>query len=464
MKASVTLQHDRFIIVCLLSFLIAFFSPLVSYAQEEENRAEVSSFYELTESLNQMQSTGGTVVLTQDITVPAGEYYTYNNGRYRKEVVIETDGHTVYVEGCLELWPFLTIRGDGSQKELLHVRSGGELRLVSICLDAGENGVAVVQEEGAFLICSSEEDESMGLPPLSCTGQIISSQTVTAAAYWRYNCETLPIIRIPDGTDFTADMLPDKAASIVNRDNQEYEEELTVVWDDTTFPDGRERTLVKGKFTDGYSVYGNYMPCCLVVWESDTSPFFLNVYLESATQWYDMVYMYGESPLPGAVYIQSSEDGETWTEITDTEGYAPVETEGNDGFSWILSYDKSDSAQQRPGYYRLLQISDDGTELYSDPLELSDDLIFTLADIDGGRGGETSPNEGEDQSPGDISGEDIGSDAPEECADIGQETEPIKPSDNSSDGTQTEKIIGTVIVVCILACSVAFFIFKQKSK
>ena len=206
------------------------------------------------------------------------------------------------------------------------------------------------------------------------------------------------------------------------------------------------------------------MPCYLVVRESDTSPFFLNVYLESATQWYDMVYMYGESPLPGAVYIQSSEDGETWTKITDTEGYAPVETEGNDGFSWILSYDKSDSAQQRPRYYRLLQISDDGTELYSDPLELSDDLIFTLADIDGGRGGETSPNEGEDQSPGDISGEDIGSDAPEECADIGQETEPIKPSDNSSDGTQTEKIIGTVIVVCILAGSVAFFIFKQKSK
>ena len=79
-----------------------------------------------------------------------------------------------------------------------------------------------------------------------------------------------------------------------------------------------------------------------------------------------------------------------------------------------------------------------------------------MADIDGGRGGETSPNEGEDQSPGDISGEDIQPDTPEECADIGQETEPIKPSDNSSDGTQTEKIIGTVIVVCILAGPLRF--------
>ena len=70
--------------------------------------------------------------------------------------------------------------------------------LSAFALTRAKTGVAVVQEEGAFLICSSEEDESMGLPPLSCTGQIISSQTVTAAAYWRYNCETLPIIRIPD--------------------------------------------------------------------------------------------------------------------------------------------------------------------------------------------------------------------------------------------------------------------------
>ena len=128
----------------------------------------------------------------------------------------------------------------------------------------------------------------MGLPAFSCTGQIISPQTITAAAYWRYNCEKLPVIRIPDGTDFSVDMLPDKVLSIVNRDHQEYEEAVAVVWDETTFPIKHERTLVQGKFADGYAQYEDYIPQCLVVWESDIRPFFLNVYLESVTQRYDI--------------------------------------------------------------------------------------------------------------------------------------------------------------------------------
>ena len=92
-------RYYNVIITCLMSFLIAFFSPFVSYAQaqDEEQYLEVSSFDEFTLSLNQIQSTGGTLVLTQDITVPAEESYTYNNGRYRKDVVIETKGHTINV-------------------------------------------------------------------------------------------------------------------------------------------------------------------------------------------------------------------------------------------------------------------------------------------------------------------------------------------------------------------------------
>ena len=129
----------------------------------------------------------------------------------------------------------------------------------------------------------------MDLPAFTCTGQIISSQTMTAAACWRYDCKNLPVIRIPDGADFTTDILPDKVMSIVNRDHQEYEEELPVVWDKITFPTEHKRTLVTGEFADGYAQYEDYMPQCLVVWESDTTPFFLNVYLESATQRYDMV-------------------------------------------------------------------------------------------------------------------------------------------------------------------------------
>ena len=517
METPRTFRYHKLIIPCLVCFLIVIFFPFVSYAQGQdgEKYVEVSSFDEFTSSLNQMQSTGGTLVLTQDITVPAEGSFTYNNARYRKEVVIETQGHTIYVEGYLELWPFLTIRGDGSQQELLHVYPGGELWLISLCLDAGENGIAVIQEEGSFLVYGSQED--MGLPAFSCTGQIISPQTMTAAAYWRYDCEKLPIVRVPDGAGFTADMLPDQVMSVVNRDHQEYDEEVPVIWDETTFPTEHKRTLVQGKFADGYSQYGDYAPKCLVVWESDTRPFFLNVYLDSATQWYDMVFMYGESSQAGTIYIQSSDDGKTWTDITGTDGYAPVEVEGNESFSWILSYDKSDPAQERPKYYQLLQILDDGTELYSDVLQLSDDLIFTSADIEGGRGGETSPNEGEDQlssstpetdhvdetsplkspdpsskqeseSHGGAENTDHSSNSndptppastssqsdtttdlqPEESEEMVQESdfeedsEPAKTDEDNLGSTAAEKIAGIVIVVCILVGSIAFFVFKRK--
>lgn len=522
-------QYAKCVIMCLLSFLIAFSFFLESYAlgQDEERCAEVSSYDEFILSLNQIQSTGGTIVLTQDIIVPVDESYVYNNGRCRKEVVIETNGHTIYVEGVLELWPFLTVRGDDSQKELFHVHSGGTLWLISICLDAGENGVAVVQEEGAFLVYGSEENENMGLPAFSCTGQIISPQTITAAAYWRYNCEKLPVIRIPDGTDFSVDMLPDKVLSIVNRDHQEYEEAVAVVWDETTFPIKHERTLVQGKFADGYAQYEDYIPQCLVVWESDIRPFFLNVYLESVTQRYDMVFMYGESPRSGTIHIQSSDDGENWTDIVGTDGYAPIEVEEDSNFSWILSYEQSDSSQKRPTYYRLLQVSSDGTEIYSDVLELKDDFIFTVADIDGGRGGEVGPNEGENLLPDDAPEEDkvdetspsgvpdSGSNiildewkdqknettesagrkdvenpkesldtnvsstpdsissSPEENKTTEQAEETVKTSDKQSesvkadgeilDSANAEKIAGIAIVVCILVGSVAFFVFKRKT-
>lgn len=332
------MRYSKFIITCLLAMFIIFFLTIIPdvKAQDESPCLTVSSFDEFVSSIKQIQSTGGTMLLTEDITIPESESLTYNNGRYRKEVIVETGGHTIDVEGYLELWPYLTIRGNGSQAPLFHISPGGELHLVSICLDAGEAGVAIVQEEGSILTYGSEE--SMGLPGFTCIGEIRSAKTMTTAAYWKYNLEKLPIVRVPDGVAFTADMLPDKVFSIVNRDHKEYEEDVSVAWDDETFPDEHERTLVQGRFADGYSQYEDYRPSCLVIWESDTNPFFLNVYLKSATQWYDMVFMYGESPQSGMIYVQSSDDGETWTEIDGTEGYTPVESEENGSFSWILSY------------------------------------------------------------------------------------------------------------------------------
>lgn len=239
----------------------------------------------------------------------------------------------------------------------------------------------------------------MGLPEFSCTGQIISSQTTTAAAYWYYNLEELPVIRIPDGGEFTPDMLPSKLLALINRDNGESEEEVPVIWDENTFPSEQKRALVQGSFADGYTQYGDSAPRCLVVWESEENPFFLNVYLEQATEWYDMVFLYGETPQAGTVSLQSSDDGETWRELTDTDGYEPITAGPKEALMWMLSYSHADSGTERPRYYRMVLLLEDGTECYSEALELTDDFFFTAADIEGGRGGETSPNQGDDLLP-----------------------------------------------------------------
>lgn len=378
-----------------MCFFAVFFLPVIPSVQGQEKDVEVSSFEELCQSMDQMKSSGGTIVLTQDITISPQKSYTYNNGRYRKEIVIETNGHTIYVEGTLSLWPYLTIRTEDDTKEIFHVKPGGKLELTSICVDAGDEGTAIIQEEGAFLVYGSEE--GLGLPTFVCIGEIHTSSTITAAASWHYDCDQLPVVRIPAGIDFSADMLPERVKASINRNHQEYEEEVPVVWDESTFPSTHDRTLIQGTFAQGYTTYGNDLPQCLVIWESASDPFFLNVYLQSLTQNYDLVWMYGEAPQSGIVTVQSSEDGTTWEEITGTEGYASLEVEKSESFFWLLSYDQGNGGQQRPTYYRLVQTFDDGTKRYSQPLELSEDFIFTTADIEGGRGGETSPNEGEDQ-------------------------------------------------------------------
>lgn len=389
------LKHFSYIIAKIVLLMLFFFVFPIIYVHGEEDPLQrpAGSFEELKTSVEELKITGGTVSLTRDIIVSADEVYTYNNGRYGKEIVVETNGHTIFVEGYLELWPYLTIQGNGSLQEIFHVKPGGQLRMASICIDAGENGTAVIQEEGSFLICSSEE--SMGLPSFSCTGNIVAADKITAAAYSGYNFESIPVVRIPEGSEFSTDLLPRTVKASVNRDYGDYEEDIAVVWDESTFPSDSLRTLVSGSFTDEYAQYEDYKPVCLVVWESSEYPYFLNVYLES-TQWYDSVFMYGYAPCQGTVYIQASDDGENWNEITGIDGYEPVVVQSGDNVDWILSYDQSHVLSR---YYRLMQVNEDGIRYYSDIIELSEDYIFTGSDIEGGRGGEVSPGEGENQLP-----------------------------------------------------------------
>lgn len=409
MKALKTFRYDKFIITYLILFFMAFssFFVICAMAAEGEGQADVSTFEEFKSALSDMMSTGGTICLKDDITIPAGESFIYSNGRYRKNITIETGEHSIYVEGYGEFWPCLTINGGAEGNEIFHVLPGGDLRLYNIEINAGEDGTAVIQDEGSFLLYGSQTD--MGLPEFSCTGKIIKPQTMTAAAYWNYNSARLPMVIVPEGADFSGDLLPQSVYAVVNRDSTEYEEEVPVIWDESTFPQGEERALVKGSFSQEYAQFGDCEPLCLVVFQWEKEPFFTNVYLESAGSGYDMVFMNAISPQAGSVYIQSSYDGENWRDIDGTDGYEPAAAEAGEEISWILFYDNSQNGAVRPKYYRLRYIKDDGSQSYSDSLMLEDGMFFVSSDIEGGRGGETSPGDGENQISGgghDTSGQD----------------------------------------------------------
>ena len=211
---------------------------------------QVSDFAQLTDALERLKSTGGTILLTQDVTVPSDASYTYINAAYRKQITIDTGGHTIVVEGSLTLWPYLTIRADEADAALMRVRSGGQLRLVSVALDAGEDGVAIVREPGSILTCGSET--SLGRPAFSCIGRVEGGERVTAAAYWRNAPETLPVVCVRPGAAFDADMLPASVRAFVNRDYAELEEDVSVLWDASTFPLCRRCALLPGGLCIGY--------------------------------------------------------------------------------------------------------------------------------------------------------------------------------------------------------------------
>lgn len=390
--------------IAFLLVLFLFFSLKIKAGERESEINTASSFKELTEWMEANKSTGGKITLTDDITIGDGETYTFNNGRYRKDITIDTAGFTIYVKGYLELWPYLKITGNGKKKEIFHVYPGGELWMISIQVDAGKNGTAIVQEEGSFLIYGSGDD--MGLPAFVCTGRIIPAQTITAAADSWYNLRNIPLIRISEEDEFSSDLLPETIKAKVNENNQDLEKEIEVVWDSSSFPKEEERTLVTGSFPEGYTVYKNYIPRCLVIWESDTKPFFLNGYKESS-KWYDSFFIYAETPNKGTVRLQGSDDGENWEELTNAEEYEFIDAEEKDSIEWYFYYSKEEGAQNIPRYFRMVQQLEDGTEVYSESIEMSEDNIFVQSDIGGGRGGELSPLEGENRVPENTEKEEL---------------------------------------------------------
>lgn len=376
-----------------LLFVLAIFlclTPAVSIAAAQELERpsnQVATFEELKQWLEAHMSTGGTVSLTDDITIPEEETYSYINSRYGKHIHIDVGDHTIYVQCHLELWPYLSITGMGGTEGILHVLPGGRLDMTAISVSASTpDSIAIVQKPGAILIRS---DMGFGdFPPFFCQGQIITSQAIVAEPSFIYRPEKLPTVVVAPGETFTSSMLPSTVDSDWYDGMSQHSGPLPVIWDAETFPSKKERTIISGSYPAGYLPFRDASINCLVVFAQENAPVFLNSYasLYAGTT---IIQLNSLSPIEGEAALEGSYDGETWESIenqTFEEGQA----------QWQIFYPQDQTPYR---YFSIMQQKSDGSIVYSDTLELTEENTLVASDIGGGRGGETPPNEGEAQLP-----------------------------------------------------------------
>ncbi|HJA67802.1 hypothetical protein B5F07_11160 [Lachnoclostridium sp. An169] len=378
----------RYIIAGSILFVLAL-GGLFPTAVRGEETGRVSSFEELCQWIDEHITTGGIVTLTDNITVPEDESYTYLNAIYRKEIIIRPEGYTIYVEGTLELWPYLSVHGAGGEEGVFCVRSGGTLLLTSISIDTGsEENTAVLQENGAVL--KYGEDTALGLPEFSCVGKIVSAEKITVSAVSAYSYEKIPVVTVPEGTACTPRMLPEYVTAYVWENGEEVLTELPVTWNTAELPERGSRGEVTGRFGETYEAYRSGNPLCLVVTASESRPYFLHCYASEYGGSTTLVF-YAVLPGEGEYWLCGSDNGEDWTRIE--KSGEQLET---GEVSWLISYLDG----EQPFHYYAVSRDQGGEILYSDILEFTENSVFAAADIDGGRGGETSPVEGENLFPG----------------------------------------------------------------
>ena len=388
-------KHPHLVIVIIAEVIV--FATILFFlnfdyvhASETENNDTVATYEEWKKWLESHRREGGTVVLTDDITVPEDENYLYDNGKYRKNITVKTAGHTIYVKGQMELWPFLSLEGTGGSEGIFHVCPGGSLTLISVSILAGsDKDTAVVQEEGSFFVYG--EETGMGLPEFFCQGRMILADKPVVSAASAENYQDMPVIVIPEEENFSVSCLPAEDDVTINQSGKTDSTAIPVIWQDTDFPKERVRTVITGTYPDDYVVFRDQNPRCLVVYGSSTNPYFLLAFAETYQNSGLILHMDAFVPQEGTVTLQGSDDKRTWSDLESQEV-----SEGEQ-ISWYPAYNLLE--EESYTYYKMSQRLPDGTTVDSDILELTEEYTMEGTGIEGGRGGETRPTEGEDALP-----------------------------------------------------------------
>lgn len=291
----------------------------------------VSDWGELRAWLLDNRLVGGTVRLTNDITMDGMFGYLANLGPNTgklRPVTVDCGEHTIYVQGVLELdcineslTHLLTFTGDGTEEGLLRVLPGGTLNAYYITLDAGsEDGVALSQEEGGVLNTDPAR--------LALTGTIAYGERPTIF------CEVpplfVPALAVPDGEAPDLAALPATVEVQVKFQGVTETQEVAVLWDTAPAAEAfaqRQRVTLQGRFTGEVTVDGETFaaedcaaavtPECVVAFREGGAAL-LNLDFQVGTSTSGMTSMVGYVYYiadPGATAVRalySEDEGKTW--------------------------------------------------------------------------------------------------------------------------------------------------------
>lgn len=421
----------RVILAVLLLFLI---QPLCLATELSEDttifseETEVStdtagSFAELTAWLDSHKKVGGTLQLENDIVIEADQFYSFSGWVGYPTSYIETGEYSIYVSGMLELYPYISIRGVGGENGVIHVEQGG-LLMSGVPIIATE-GCAIYQEEGAFLDISAEYVEG----DIHFAEKPVAWPASDVAEYYG-NFKDTPIVVLPADEEITEASFPKTTPAYICVNGGYYYvmKDTPVIWDLEQYAESlekRQRVLVTGEFPEEISAKAT--PALLVTFLAEDSATFLQCAASRSKDGEKLfIQLVVELDAPTLNYqyyqLEYSADNENWYPIGDN----PEQDDCILNYNLVFS-----SEEEQPRYFSMSVTDSTWVTRYSDTIELNADGKIQ-AYIGGGRNGEISPGDTEEDIGGGRDGETLPGDPEDDVLPpiVGM---PGPPSDDSDD-------------------------------
>lgn len=329
-----------------------------------------SSQAELLDWLDKNKEIGGTVTLSQDITLDDAQVL-HSSGQ---PITIDVGNYGISIIGEVELLcSDLTIIGTGNEHGLVQVLQGGTLHLNYMSINAAEGSVALSQAEGAGLLVSSE---------CNIKGEIAYAKT---PFIWYWNETPLVLVNAEQIAQ-----LPETVSAQVNAQGKMERQNVPVQW---ALEAQEEAQKLRRRFISVGSVENYAMAVvatCTVVY--DDFPLTFTKITAQNQPWYYRIaggFTKPKVTLPITVIEEYSFDGLNWIKYHERSIENPY-----DGFSFELEKDKDekhywDTTASQYLYIRLHWY--DGVDYYYSNILRFAAADFTLAeDIGGNRGGGTA--------------------------------------------------------------------------